>query len=71
MSGQVHEQGPWYRGITGYQWLVLVLASLGWVFDVFEGQIFAITRDDFRNLLEREPTIAVALLPVLASRLVE
>jgi MFS family permease len=30
----------WYAGITRYQWLVLVLASLGWVFDVFEGQVF-------------------------------
>jgi MFS family permease len=30
----------WYSGISGYQWLVLVLASLGWVFDVFEGQLF-------------------------------
>jgi MFS family permease len=32
--------GPWYEGITRYQWLVLLIASLGWVFDVFEGQIF-------------------------------
>ena len=30
----------WYEGITRYQWLVLLIASLGWVFDVFEGQIF-------------------------------
>jgi MFS family permease len=30
---------PWYRGITSYQWLVLVIASLGWIFDVFEGQV--------------------------------
>jgi MFS family permease len=30
----------WYSGISGYQWLALGLASLGWVFDVFEGQIF-------------------------------
>jgi len=30
----------WYHGITRYQWMVLVIASLGWVFDVFEGQIF-------------------------------
>ena len=29
----------WYSGINGYQWLVLVIASLGWVFDVFEGQV--------------------------------
>lgn len=30
----------WYQGISGYQWLVLLVASLGWVFDIFEGQIF-------------------------------
>ena len=29
----------WYSGITAYQWLVLTIASLGWIFDVFEGQI--------------------------------
>src|SRR5687767_1095802 len=29
----------WYHGINGYQWLVLTIASLGWIFDVFEGQI--------------------------------
>jgi MFS family permease len=30
----------WRDGVTRYQWLVLTIASLGWVFDVFEGQIF-------------------------------
>ena len=40
-----NESGPWYAGITGYQWLVLVIASAGWVFDVYEGQIFNITRN--------------------------
>ncbi|MEX2169543.1 MAG: MFS transporter [Pirellulales bacterium] len=30
----------WYTGITRYQWTVLLIASLGWIFDVFEGQIF-------------------------------
>ena len=39
-------EGPWYAGITRYQWLVLVIASAGWVFDVYEGQIFNITRSD-------------------------
>lgn len=33
-------QPRWYDGVTGYQWLVLVIASLGWIFDVYEGQIF-------------------------------
>ena len=34
----------WYAAVTRYQWLVLIVASLGWVFDAFEGQIFNITR---------------------------
>lgn len=36
----------WYQGITRYQWLVLLIASLGWVFDVFEGQIFVASMND-------------------------
>jgi len=39
-------KGPWYREVTKYQWLVLIIASAGWVFDVYEGQIFNITRGD-------------------------
>lgn len=35
-------EGRWYEGITRYQWLVFVIACLGWIFDVFEGQIFAV-----------------------------
>jgi MFS family permease len=38
--------GRWYQGISRYQWLVLVIASAGWIFDVYEGQIFNTTRDD-------------------------
>ncbi|MPY88259.1 MAG: MFS transporter [Luteitalea sp.] len=34
------DKNPWYHGVTRYQWLVLVVASLGWMFDAFEGQIF-------------------------------
>src|SRR5581483_5189598 len=40
------DQGSWYQGVTRYQWLVLVLASAGWVFDVYEEQIFNVTRRD-------------------------
>jgi MFS family permease len=35
---------PWYADVTGYQWLVLAIASAGWVFDAFEGQLFNMTR---------------------------
>ncbi len=42
----------WRRHVTRYQWLVLVIASAGWVFDAFEGQIFNVTRDQmFADLL--------------------
>ena len=37
---------PWYAGITRYQWLVLAVASLGWAFDVFEGQIFVASMNE-------------------------
>ena len=36
----------WYEGITRYQWLVLLIASLGWVFDIFEGQIFVASMNE-------------------------
>ncbi|QDT09826.1 MFS transporter [Planctomycetes bacterium K23_9] len=46
----------WYEGISKYQWLVLLIASLGWVFDVFEGQIFvASMRDAMPDLLGVNP----------------
>jgi len=34
---------PWYAGVTSYQWLILIIASAGWIFDVYEGQIFGLT----------------------------
>lgn len=37
--------GRWYAGVTRYQWLILAIASAGWIFDVYEGQIFNITRN--------------------------
>ena len=42
--------------MTRYQWLVLTVASLGWVFDAFEGQIYNLTRADMLPaLLHLEP----------------
>ena len=38
------EERPWYAGVTQYEWMVLIIACAGWVFDVYEGQIFNITR---------------------------
>lgn len=46
----------WYSGITRYQWTVLIIASLGWVFDVFEGQIFVASMDEAMKTLVPEGT---------------
>jgi MFS family permease len=40
------DSSPWYSGVTGYQWLVLAIASAGWIFDTFEGQLFNLTRNE-------------------------
>ena len=47
---------PWYRGVSRYEWLVLVIASAGWIFDAYEGQIFNITREQL--LAEIAPSAA-------------
>jgi MFS family permease len=39
-------ESPWYADVTRYQWLVLLIASLGWIFDVFEGQIFVTSMNE-------------------------
>lgn len=42
---------PWYRGVSRYQWTVLLIASLGWIFDVFEGQIFVTSMNEAMPVL--------------------
>jgi MFS family permease len=58
----------WYQGVTGYQWLVLLVASLGWIFDAFEGQLYNITRGDMLPELLRsaDPTLSPAAIDVLS-----
>lgn len=40
----VRQELRWNAEVTPREWLVLIVASAGWVFDAFEGQIFNITR---------------------------
>jgi MFS family permease len=51
----------WYRGVTRAQWLILALASAGWVFDVYEGQIFNITRTQMLEEILGDQADAAAL----------
>ena len=35
---------PWYRGLTGHHWFVLVVCWLGWFFDTMDQQLFILAR---------------------------
>jgi MFS family permease len=49
----------WYQGVTRYQWLILAIASAGWVFDIYQGQIFNITRQHLlTDILKAQATDA-------------
>jgi MFS family permease len=50
------QSNKWYSEVTRYQWLILTVASLGWVFDAFEGQLYNITRAEMLpDLLQVDP----------------
>ncbi|MCS7310357.1 MAG: MFS transporter [Armatimonadetes bacterium] len=52
----------WYEGVTGYHWLVLVVACFGWLFDTMDQWLYVFSRQPaLRELLARqniEPTDA-------------
>lgn len=51
------ESTSWRAEVTRYQWLVLAIASAGWVFDAFEGQIFNLTRQQLlADILQVSPS---------------
>ena len=36
--------GPWYKELNRYHWFVLIVASLGWLFDTMDQQLFNLAR---------------------------
>jgi MFS family permease len=36
---------PWWRELTRYHWFVFLVASLGWLFDCLDQQLFILARD--------------------------
>lgn len=43
MRARTPRPSPWYAEVGRYEWLMLIIASAGWMFDAFEGQIFNLT----------------------------
>jgi MFS family permease len=49
---------PWWRELTRYHWLVFIVASLGWLFDTMDQQLFNIARRPaMQTLLRPEPGV--------------
>lgn len=44
MQASGSNDGPWWRGLTRYQWIVLTVAWLGWVFDIADSAVFALSK---------------------------
>jgi MFS family permease len=39
-----NDKRAWWAGLNGYQWFVLIVAVLGWLFDTMDQQLFNIAR---------------------------
>src|SRR5579862_3416135 len=44
LTAEARDQQPWYRQLTRYHWLVLVLSSAGWLLDCMDQQLFGLAR---------------------------
>jgi MFS family permease len=42
---------PWHKELNSYHWFVLMVASLGWLFDTMDQQLFALARQPAMNEL--------------------
>lgn len=56
----VMKSSPWYHGVTRYQWLVLFVAWLGWVFDSMDATIYALVLQPALHELLANTTRATA-----------
>lgn len=52
LSDRTTGDGPWWRGLTGRQWTTLLVAWLGWVFDIMDMFLLVLAKDPaMRDLL--------------------
>ncbi len=53
---------PWYKTLNRYQWFVLAVASLGWLFDTMDQQLFVLARTpaltELLNTTSSDPSIS-------------
>ncbi|MHB9008790.1 MAG: MFS transporter, partial [Limisphaerales bacterium] len=48
--------GSPFAGVTGYHWLVVIIASCGWLFDCMDQRLFILAREPaLKELLQSDP----------------
>ncbi|HEX8200244.1 MAG TPA: MFS transporter [Isosphaeraceae bacterium] len=56
------DAGPWYRGLTSYQWFVFSVAAAAWLFDTMDQQLFTLARKpavaELLKLPQSDPAVA-------------
>ena len=45
MTSLVSPNTPWWRTLTRYHWFVFAMASLAWLFDCLDQQLFIVARN--------------------------
>ena len=55
-------KGRVFEGVTPYHWLVVIIASCGWLFDCMDQRLFILARESaLRELLAGDPQIAQSI----------
>src|SRR5882724_3673711 len=54
---------PWWRSFTREHWFVFIVASLAWVFDCLDQQIFNLARDGAMEALVSDRKLATEYAP--------
>jgi MFS family permease len=44
MTNRAADSTPWYKELNSYHWFVLIVATLGWMFDTMDQQLFNLAR---------------------------
>lgn len=53
------DNAPWYKHLTSYHWFVFIVASLAWLFDCLDQQLFLLARNSAMKALLPEGADAI------------
>lgn len=67
MNPNSNELTPWWRTLTRDHWFVFIVASLAWLFDCLDQQVFNLARDGAMEDLIADRTQATLLAPYTTS----